>query len=93
MVKWVLGQLGYAVLDLDAVARALARRLLADFEADSLDQRGTMNYLRTRYMRLVADYGLPDDCCNDVAERAWAIVALARGEDVGAEPAFQFYDN
>ena len=93
MVEWVLARLGYAVLDLDAVARALAGRLLADYEATSLDQLGTMNYLRTRYMRLVADYGLPADCCSDVAGRAWSIVARAKGDDVGSEPAFKFYDD
>lgn len=66
-------------LDLDAVARALASPVLRDYDADELDRTATIHYIRTRYMRLVADYGLPAGACDEVADRALRyIVATAK---------------
>lgn len=79
-------------LDTDAVARALAGKVLQDFSPDELDPSGTVQHLRTRYMRLVAEYGLPAGACNAVADRAWAIVAHARSIPTYLPNAFAFYD-
>lgn len=92
MTRWLLARMGYATLDLDAVARALASPVLRDFEPETLDAYSTVQYLRTRYMRLVADVGLPADCCNEVADRAWRIIASARDVPATYAPVLALYD-
>ena len=86
---------GLAWVDLDDVARALAAHLLHDYAADVavLERGGTIQHLRTKYMGLVADYGLPAHVCNQVADRAWALIAKAQNvetADVGGK--FAFYE-
>lgn len=78
-------------LDPQPVARALAADLLHDYEPGTLAHSETVQLLRTRYMRLVAEYGLPARACNDVADRAWALMAQAGAVDTtpaGKEFAF-----
>ena len=80
-------------LDPQPVARALAADLLSDYEPGTLSRVETVQLLRTRYMRLVAEYGLPARACNDVADRAWALIA--NGVDMPEEPAgkeFAFFE-
>ena len=80
-------------LDPQPVARALAADLLSDYEPGTLARSETVQLLRTRYMRLVAEYGLPPRACNDVADRAWALIA--KGVDMPAEPTgkeFAFFE-
>jgi hypothetical protein len=72
------------------VARALAGGILRDYGAP-LARVETVQLLRTQYMRLVAEYGLPARACNDVADRAWALIAQAVNapqEPTGKEFAF-----
>ena len=88
----LLMSLGYAVLDMDAVARAMASRVLSDFDPVTLDPLTCTQYFRTRYMRLVSDYGLPADACVDVADRAWRIVAKARDIPVNVPLLVELYD-
>jgi len=79
-------------LDPQPVARALAADLLQDF-APPLARVETIQLLRTHYMRLVAEYGLPVRACNDVADRAWEIIAtgaLFIPEPAGKE--FTFFE-
>ena len=86
---------GLSWVDLDDVAAALAVRILRDFAADVqvLERGGTVQVLRTRYMQLVAEYGLPGHCCNDVADRAWGYIARAQDvETTDAGGQFAFYE-
>jgi hypothetical protein len=66
----ILHRLGIYLLDTDAVARALASTLLHDYDMGVLEPTATLHYLRTRYMRLVADYGLPAEAVDTVAHKA-----------------------
>ena len=92
MTRWLLSRLGYATLDLDAVARAMAANVLRDYDAETLDPASAVQYFRTRYMRLVSEYGLPPECVNDVASRAWAIVAATRNVPSTVPASFALYD-
>lgn len=92
MIQRLLSALGYPVLDLDAVSRAMAGKVLQDFDPVTLDPLTCTQYFRTRYMRLVSDYGLPADACVDVAERAWRIVAQARDVPVNVPQMVELYD-
>lgn len=86
---------GRATLDMGRVASALASGTLEDYASmlEMLDPITTVQYFRTQYMRLVVNYGLPADCCNEVADRAWALVAQARrGQPDGVGAGFSFYD-
>lgn len=77
-------------LDPQPVARALAAGILRDYGVP-LARMETIQLLRTQYMRLVAEYGLPARACNDVADRAWALIAQAVNmpeEPAGKEFAF-----
>lgn len=90
----LLRVLGLATLDVGRVASALADGLLDDYDAGELDPVQTRQYLRTRYMRLVNQFGLPADCCEEVARRAWAAIALLREDepDAATSDKFAFYD-
>lgn len=90
LLRWF----GLATVDLGRVAQALADGLLDLYDPAELDSGGTRQYLRTQYMRLVSRYGLPGEVCNDVADRAWSIVADARGgsPDAATSDGFAFYD-
>ena len=83
---------GVYLLDLQAVARALAETVIRDFDPSTLEIAGTHQYLRTKYMRLVAEYGLPARACNRVAGMALRLVLQAAGENAGSPPPFAFYD-
>jgi hypothetical protein len=77
-------------LDPQPVARALAAGILREYGIP-LAQMETVQLLRTQYMRLVAEYGLPARACNDIADRAWALIAQAVNmpqEPTGKEFAF-----
>ncbi len=79
-------------LDPQPLARALAADILRDYGAP-LARVETVQLLRTQYMRLVAEYGLPARACNDVADRAWALIA--QGVEMPTEPAgkeFAFFE-
>lgn len=86
-----LSRLRIYPLNVDAMARALAAPLLRDFDADMLDQTATIQYLRTRYMRAVAEYGLPADAANVVADRAFALIAKTTRASILQTP-FVFYE-
>ena len=93
--KLLLRWLGLATVDLGRVARALADDLLKLYEPDELDRRTTQQFLRTQYMRLVHEYGLPAEPCSEVAERAWASIARLREDEPDAatsDQEFRFYD-
>lgn len=94
MLRWVLLRLGLATVDLGRVAQALADGLLDDYDPAELDPQPTRQYLRTRYMRLVNQWGLPADCCEEVARRAWAAIAVLREDepDAATSDKFAFYD-
>lgn len=94
MIERILRWFGRATLNLDAVARALADGVLDEFDTviEDLDAYATIQLLRTRYMRLVTRYGLPADVCNDVADRAWKMVAQAQGAPADVIAGFSFYD-
>jgi hypothetical protein len=79
-------------LDTDAVARALCADLFRDYDANELEPQTTRQFIRTRYMRLVASYGLPAGAVDAVAARAWAIVAQARTAPIRPEQAFAFFE-
>jgi hypothetical protein len=86
----LLARLGYYRLDTGAVARALAATLLHEYDAAVLEPTATLQFLRTRYMRLVADYGLPAEACDTVAAQA---LALVRQSIPATDPIpFAFYD-
>ena len=76
------------------VAQALAAGILDDYAGmiDELEPTATTQYLRTKYMRLVSGYGLPAEVCNEVADRAWSLIAKARGNEDAASSKFAFYD-
>ena len=95
MIEWILRLFGRSTLDLDAVARALAKDIFEEFDETTalLDPFQTRQLLKTRYMRMVARYGLPASACVDVADRAWKLVAQAREVDPDAAvPSFSFYE-
>jgi len=92
MTRWILARLGFAVIDLDAVARSLASKVLQDFDPVTLDQLSCTQFFKTRYMRLSAEYGLPADAVDEVASRSWAIVAKARDVPVNVPPMVELYD-
>lgn len=80
-------------LDPDAIARALAAPLLADYDPEILERTGTVQHLRQQYMQLVARFGLPPAACVDVADRAWAFLAAARPERTAdTTRPFAFYE-
>lgn len=86
---------GLNTIDLQRVAETLAAAILDDYSDTlaALDPTSTVQFLRTQYMRLVARYGLPADACNEVANRAWSLIAKARGiEDAATSGKFAFYD-
>lgn len=86
---------GLATIDVQRVAQALAAGILDDYAGmiDELDPSATTQHLRTQYMRLVSRYGLPAEVCNEVADRAWSLIAKARGnEDAATSGKFAFYD-
>lgn len=77
----------------DDPARALAAHMLRTYEIDTLEPTAAVQFLRTRYMRAVAEWGLPANACNDVAERAWKLVcATRRTPQVDQRTGFAFYD-
>ena len=81
-----------AKVDLRMVARRIADELLADFSAETLDRQGTDQFVRTRYMQLVARHGLPDGYAQRVANMVWGLLQQAEGDTV--EPTareFSFY--
>lgn len=92
MMQWILARLGFAVVDLDAVAKAMAGKVIADYDPIFLDPQSTIQFFRTKYMRMVIEFGLPAEACNDVADRAWRIVAAARGVPATVPQAFALYD-
>ena len=79
-------------LDTGAVARALAAAVLREWDDAPLDPTGTTQYIRTRYMRLVAEYGLPAGACNEVAALAWAMVAETLKVPPQPAPRFAFFE-
>ncbi len=79
-------------LDLDAVARALVDDLLDDFEPSELEPNMARQFLRTRYMRAAAKYALPVSAVDDVADRAWSLIAAAQHLPLLPEAAFSFYE-
>jgi hypothetical protein len=94
MLERILRLLGRATIDLDAPARALADQVFDEFDEVTglLDPFQTRQLLKTRYMRMVAKYGLPASACDDVAERAWKLVAQAQEVQPDGIPSFTFYD-
>lgn len=79
-------------LDIDAVARALAATIFDEYEVAVLEPTATRQFLRTRYMRLVAAYGLPAGAVDAVADRAWSLCAKAREIPVVPEREFAFFE-
>ena len=95
MFERLLRLLGRATIDLDAPARALADQIFDEFDTviEALDPITTRQLLRTRYMRAVAKWGLPPEACNEVAERAWRMIAKAQEIDPDVTvPSFSFYE-
>lgn len=77
----------------DDPARALAAYMLRTYEVDTLEPTAAVQFLRMRYMRAVAEWGLPASACNDVADRAWRLVCKAHGSPaVEQRTGFAFYD-
>jgi hypothetical protein len=87
---------GRATVDLDLVARVLAHRILDGNNGDSLpfDEYGTTQQLKTAYVRIAIETGLPVNAQSEVARRAWAYIAKAQ-EDEQPDPEtgkeFSFY--
>lgn len=79
-------------LDVDAVARALCATLFQDYDAAELEPTQARQFIRTRYMRLVAAYGLPAGAVDAVADRAWALVVRAKERPILPARAFSFYE-
>jgi hypothetical protein len=65
--------------------------LLRDYSPDELSYQATLQYLRTRYMQLVARYGMPAAAVNAVGEAGWQIVKAAGGVSQKRET-FAFYE-
>lgn len=80
-------------LAIEPVARALAAHLLRGYDVDVLERGAVIQFLRRRYMRLVAEYGFPPAMCNPVADRAWELVKQAQSRPiVDQRTGFSFYD-
>ena len=73
--------------------RAVAVRLLREYDATELEPTATKDFLRTRYMRLVAAYGLPPEACKAVAEKAWRIAKMSSERPVTNPQNFTFYND
>ena len=83
-------------VDLERVAGALAAKLLEDYrgELHTLDESGTRQYFRERYIALVATFGLPGQGTDWVVDRGWAYILEAQKDwapdpNIGKE--FSFY--
>ena len=92
MMQRLLMALGYACMDVDAVASTMAQTVLNDFEPETLDPASCVRYFKVRYLRLCNEYGLPHDAVDAVATKAWAIVAKARGVPVNIPQMVELYD-
>ncbi|TXH19477.1 MAG: hypothetical protein E6R03_00445 [Hyphomicrobiaceae bacterium] len=85
-------RLGFYTIDISRVAGVLADDLLRDFAPYELSYQTTIQYLRTRYMRLVAKYGMPEAACNAVAEAGWKVVIAAGAVRQTERTRFAFYE-
>jgi hypothetical protein len=84
--------LGFYVVDAQAVGRALAEDVLREFEGVTLERAGTERLLRSRYLRLVANIGLPSRALEDVVACAWATIRRTHAQIVAGDAGFSFYD-
>ncbi len=84
-------RLGFYVIDVDKVAGFLTEDLLLDYSAHELSYMTTIQYLRTRYMRLVGRYGMPVAAVDAVAEAGWKLVRAA-GAVSPKKESFAFYE-
>ena len=86
----VLG--GAARVDLSQVARRIADEMLRDYTAGQLDRQGTEQFVRTRYMQLVARYGLPDGHGRRVAQMVVHLLEQVENEpETDVSRGFSFY--
>lgn len=69
---------GFAVVDLDLVARSLASDVLRVHDVDVLEQTGAIRELRRRYALTAVETGLPIAAQAKVAGMAWDYVNAAR---------------
>lgn len=94
MITRLLLRFGFAVVDLDLVARQIAADVLRVHDVDVLEPRGTMQELRRRYAVVAVETGLPVGAQGKVAEMAWAYIAAAQAEPRPApnRKEFSFYE-
>jgi len=88
---------GRATADLDLIARVLAAKTLDDHGGSvmTLDEAGTVQHLRTSYVRIAVETGLPVQAQQEAARRAWAYIEQAQGDqesDPNARREFSFYE-
>ena len=93
MLTKLLLRFGLCVVDLDAIARALAAAILDTHDLWTLAETGTLNELRRRYARLALETGLPLAAQRTVAAAAWRYVLRVRDETPRGDPSrdFSFY--
>lgn len=74
------------------IAGRIAENILRDYNPDELDRTAVQQYARTRYMRMVADLGLPAGYADQIAQRVIAIINEAAGQPVSPGEEFAFYE-
>jgi len=93
MITRILSYFGLTLVSLDLVARALASDLLRTHNIDVLDEYGTLQELRRRYVLVAVETGLPVTVQAQVAQMAWGYIVAARSTQ--AQPThrkeFSFY--
>ena len=93
MITRILAYFGLALAPLDLIARALASDLLRTHNIDVLDEYGTLQELRRRYVLVAVETGLPMHVQAQVARLAWGYIVAARSAQ--AQPTnrkeFSFY--
>ncbi len=70
------------IVDIQRVADLLAAQLLADYGRDiwMLDERGVSEYVRTKYMQMVTEWGFPSAAVDRVASLVGGAIKTAQGD-------------
>ena len=81
-------------LDLERVAEKMAQQLFRDYSdvISILDETTTRGYLRTKYMQLVSEYGLPVKGQERAVFAAWELIRVAQGAPKTEARGFAFYE-
>lgn len=79
-------------IDVRKVADLITEVVLNTVAADAADENGTRSFAKTRYMQLVAKYGLPVAAVDRIADLVWSNVLRIRNTPVEESAGLALYE-